>query len=309
MRRSPIIRKKKSAGKMAAAGVAPQGQNLDRFSMLREAMAAFDDEQLERYARHIVLREVGGAGQQKLLAARVLVVGAGGLGSPLILYLAAAGVGTIGIVDFDTVSLSNLQRQIAHRTADIGRPKVDSAVDSARAINPGIKLVPISERLTPDNALKIMENYDVVADGSDNFATRFLINDAAFFARKPLVSAAVTEFDGQLATYRAWQREETRRYPCYRCIFPEIPPREAAPNCSETGILGAVAGVLGTMQALEVMKEILGLGDSLAGRLLIYDALSAQFRNVKVHPDPACNLCGEAPKIRDLSGHARKIGA
>ena len=268
---------------------------------------ALSDDQLERYARHIVLREVGGVGQQKLLSARVLVVGAGGLGSPLILYLAAAGVGTIGIVDFDRVSLSNLQRQIAHRTADIGRPKVDSASEAARAINPGVKLISHSERLTADNALKIMANYDVVADGSDNFATRFLINDACFFARKTLVSAAVTEFDGQLATYRAWAREGTQRYPCYRCLFPEAPPPEAAPNCSETGILGAVAGVLGTLQALEVMKEIIGLGDSLAGRLVIYDALAAQFRNVRVHPDPACNLCGEAPKIRDLSVHAREI--
>ena len=272
-------------------------------------MAAFSDEQLDRYARHIVLREVGGAGQQKLLGAKVLVVGAGGLGSPVILYLAAAGVGTIGIADFDTVSLSNLQRQIAHRTADIGRLKVDSASETARAINPGVKYISHSERLTADNALNILSNYDVVADGSDNFATRFLLNDACFFARKTLVSAAVTEFDGQLATYAAWKREEAVRYPCYRCIFSEAPPPEAAPNCSETGILGAVAGVLGTLQALEVMKEILGLGDSLAGRLLIYDALSAQFRNVKVHPDPACNLCGAAPTIRDLSVHKREIGA
>ncbi len=270
-------------------------------------MAEFSDEQLERYARHIVLREVGGVGQQKLLAARVLVVGAGGLGSPLILYLAAAGVGTIGIVDFDTVSLSNLQRQIAHRTADIGRLKVESAADSAHAINPGVKIIPHSERLTADNALKILANYDVVADGSDNFATRFLINDACFFARKTLVSAAVTEFDGQIATYSAWKREENVKYPCYRCIFPEPPPPGTAPNCSETGILGAAAGVVGTLQSLEVMKEIVGLGDSLAGRLLIYDALSAQFRNVRVHPDPACNLCGATPRIRDLSIHIREM--
>jgi adenylyltransferase/sulfurtransferase len=266
---------------------------------------ALSDEQLERYARHIVLREVGGVGQQKLLAARVLVVGAGGLGSPVILYLAAAGVGTIGIADFDTVSLSNLQRQIAHHTADVGRLKVDSASDSARRINPGIKLVPHSERLTSDNILKILDNYDFVADGSDNFATRFLLNDACFFARKTLISAAVTEFDGQLATYRAGQDEKTRIYPCYRCIFPEAPPPGAAPNCSETGILGAAAGVMGTLQALEVMKEIMGLGDSLAGRLLIYDALAAQFRNVKVRRDPKCRLCGDVPVISDLSLHAR----
>ena len=261
------------------------------------------DEDLERYARHIVLREVGGVGQAKLLKSRVLVVGAGGLGSPLILYLAAAGVGTIGVIDFDRVSLSNLQRQIAHRTADIGRLKTESAADAARAINPGVDIIPHSERLSAANALSLIADYDLVADGSDNFATRFLINDACYFAGKTLVSAAVTEFDGQLATYKA-KAGEKQLYPCYRCIFPEPPPRDAAPNCSETGILGAVSGVMGTLQALEVMKEILGLGDSLAGRLLIYDALSAQFRTVKVPPDPACRLCGPAPVIRDLSLHA-----
>ncbi len=265
---------------------------------------ALSDEQLERYARHIVLREVGGAGQAKLLAARVLVVGAGGLGSPLILYLAAAGVGTIGIVDFDQVSLSNLQRQIAHRTADIGRPKVSSAADAAHAINPGVSIVPHNERLTAANVMALLADYDLVADGSDNFATRFLINDACYFAGKTLVSAAVTEFDGQLATFKAGVRGN-KLYPCYRCIFSEAPPPEAAPSCSETGILGAVSGVMGTLHALEVMKEILGIGDSLAGRLLIYDALAATFRTVKVPPDPACRLCGQNPTIRDLALHAR----
>jgi len=263
---------------------------------------ALEDEQLERYARHIVLREVGGAGQAKLLAARVLVVGAGGLGSPLILYLAAAGVGTIGVVDFDRVSLSNLQRQIAHRTADIGRLKTDSAADSAHAINPGITVRPHPERLTSDNVMSILSDYDIVADGSDNFPTRFLINDACYFAGKTLVSAAVTEFDGQLATFKAGLKGQDPS-PCYRCIFPAPPPPEAAPSCSETGILGAVSGVMGTLQALEVMKEILGLGESLAGRLLIYDALAAQFRTVKVPPDPGCQLCGLSPVIRDLSLH------
>ena len=263
---------------------------------------ALKDEQLERYARHIVLREVGGAGQAKLLAAKVLVIGAGGLGSPLILYLAAAGVGTIGIVDFDTVSLSNLQRQIAHRTQDVGRLKTQSAADSAHAINPDVRIVPHATRLTAENALALIGDYDVVADGSDNFATRFLINDACFFAKKTLVSAAVTEFDGQLATYRPW--DQSGAYPCYRCLFPEPPPAGAAPNCSETGVLGAVAGIMGTLQALETMKEILRVGQSLAGRLLVYDALASQFRNLKVPPDPACHLCGTAPTIRDLSSHA-----
>ena len=264
------------------------------------------DEQLERYARHIVLREVGGPGQAKLLAARVLVIGAGGLGSPLILYLAAAGIGTLGIVDFDRVSLSNLQRQIAHRTQDVGRFKTDSASDSARAINPDVKLVAHVERLTAANAAALIEPYDIVADGSDNFGTRFLVNDAAYFAHKTLVSAAVTEFDGQLSTYKAWDRN---RFPCYRCLFPEPPPREAAPNCSETGVLGAVAGIMGTLQALEVMKEILGIGETMAGRLLIYDGLGGRFRTIKVTPDVACRLCGSSPSIKDLSIHHAESGS
>ncbi len=260
---------------------------------------ALSDEELERYARHIVLREVGGPGQARLRAAKVLVIGAGGLGSPVLLYLAAAGVGTIGIVDFDTVSLSNLQRQIAHRTADVGRLKTESAGEAALAINPGIEIRSHAFRLTAENALGLIEQYDVIADGSDNFATRFLVNDACFFAKKTLVSAAVTEFDGQIATYKP----HAGGYPCYRCLFPEPPPPGTAPSCSETGILGAAAGVMGTLQALEVMKEIIGIGESLAGNLLIYDALSTRFRTVRVPPDPVCALCGERPSIRDLSLH------
>ena len=257
------------------------------------------DQELERYARHIVLREVGGPGQAKLCTAKVLVVGAGGLGSPVILYLAAAGVGTIGIVDFDTVSLSNLQRQVAHSTADLGRLKTESAEEAAQAINPGIRIEQHAVRLTSDNALSLVSQYDIIADGSDNFATRFLVNDACFFAKKTLVSAAVTEFDGQLATYKPHAGE----YPCYRCLFPEPPPPGTAPSCSETGILGAAAGVMGTLQALEVMKEILGIGESLAGQLVIYEALTTRFRNVRVPRDPACALCGEHRSISDLSTH------
>ena len=257
---------------------------------------ALSDEELERYARHIVLREVGGPGQARLRAAKVLVVGAGGLGSPVILYLAAAGVGTIGVVDFDTVSLSNLQRQIAHRTVDIGRAKTDSAADTARAINPGVEIVGHRTRLTPENAASLIGAYDIVADGSDNFDTRFLINDSCYFAKKTLVSAAVTEFDGQLATFKPHAGE----YPCYRCIFPEPPPPGTAPSCSETGVLGAAAGVMGTLQALEIIKEITGAGETLAGHLLIYEALSARFRKVRVRPDPACPLCGENPSIRHI---------
>jgi adenylyltransferase/sulfurtransferase len=264
---------------------------------------ALSDEELDRYARHIVLREVGGTGQARLKAARVLVVGAGGLGSPVILYLAAAGVGTIGVVDFDSVSLSNLQRQIAHRTEDVGSAKTQSAARAALAINPHIRIEPHFARIAPSNAVELISGYDIVADGSDNFPTRFLLNDASFFARKPLVSAAVTEFEGQLATYRAFDRSGS--YPCYRCIFPEPPPPGTVPSCSESGVLGAATGVMGSLQALEILKEILGLGERLAGRLLVYDALAARLRNIVVKPDPACALCGAHPSIRDLSGHCQ----
>ncbi len=259
------------------------------------------DDELERYARHIVLREVGGVGQARLKAARVLVIGAGGLGSPVILYLAAAGIGTVGIVDDDTVSLSNLQRQIAHRTADIGRWKTSSAHDAIHAINPEVGVETHPVRLDASNAQDIISRYDLVADGSDNFATRFLLNDACFFARKTLVSAAVTEFDGQLATFKAFDRSGD--YPCYRCIFPEPPPAGTVPSCSETGVLGAAAGVLGTLQALEVLKEITGIGESMAGHLVVYDALTTNFRRLRVKPDPVCALCGPSPAITDLSVH------
>jgi molybdopterin/thiamine biosynthesis adenylyltransferase len=261
---------------------------------------SLSDEEVERYARHIVLREVGGPGQARLRAARVLVVGAGGLGSPVLLYLAAAGVGTLGIVDFDTVSLSNLQRQIAHATASVGQLKTDSAAQMINALNPGVKVEPHAFRLAPDNAVDLIARYDVVADGSDNFPTRFLVNDACYFAKRTLVSAAVTEFDGQLATFKA--HDQTG--PCYRCLFPEAPPPGTARSCSETGVLGAAAGVMGTLQALEVIKEITGVGDSMSGRLLIYEALATRFRTVTFKRDPACALCGDAPTIRDLSGHA-----
>lgn len=262
---------------------------------------SLSDDELERYARHIVLREVGGVGQARLKAARVLVIGAGGLGSPVILYLAAAGVGTVGLVDDDTVSLSNLQRQIAHRTADIGKSKTASAGDTAHAINPGVTVEAHPIRLDATNAIDLISRYDIVADGSDNFATRFLINDACFFARKTLVSAAVTEFDGQLSNFKAFDRSGS--YPCYRCIFPEPPPRGTVPSCSESGVLGAAAGVMGTLQALEVLKEIVGIGESMAGRLLVYDALTTNFRRLGLQPDPACALCGPSPTITDLSAH------
>jgi len=252
---------------------------------------SFSETELERYARHIVLREVGGVGQARLRAARVLVVGAGGLGSPVILYLAAAGVGTIGIVDFDAVSLSNLQRQIAHATGDIGRLKTESAAASARAINPHVAIEPYTLRLDPGNALGLIRRFDLVADGSDNFATRFLVADCCHFAGKTLVSAAVSEFSGQLATFKP------RGRPCYRCFIPAPPPAGTTRPCTEAGVLGAAAGVMGTLQALEVVKEITGAGESMAGRLLIYEALETAFRVVKLPPDPDCPLCGERPTI------------
>ena len=250
------------------------------------------DPELDRYARHIVLREVGGVGQAKIRAARVLVVGAGGLGSPVALYLAAAGVGTLGLVDDDRVSLSNLQRQILYRTSDVGRPKVEAAAGALKALNDGIKIEIHPVRLGPENVTALISRYDIIADGSDNFATRFLLNDACYFAGKTLVSAAVTEFEGQLSTYKG--------APCYRCLFPAPPPDGTLPNCSETGVLGAAAGVMGSLQALEILKEITGAGTGLSGRLLIYDALSAAFRTVGLAPDPACPLCGKDPKIKHL---------
>lgn len=248
---------------------------------------AFTDEQLERYARHVVLREVGGPGQQALMRARVLVIGAGGLGSPVILYLAAAGVGTIGVVDDDAVSLSNLQRQVIHRTADIGRPKTESAKDAVAALNPDVAIVEHRLRVTADNAADLIAQYDIVADGCDNFTTRLIVNDACVRLRKPLVSAALSQFEGQLATFKPYAGADL---PCYRCFVPE-PPQGIA-NCAEAGILGAVAGVMGTWQAVEVMKEIIGLGDGLAGKLLLFDALSARTRLVRLRRDPDCPACG-----------------
>ena len=257
------------------------------------------DEELDRYARHLVLREVGGPGQAKIRAARVLVIGAGGLGSPVALYLAAAGIGRLGLVDDDTVSLSNLQRQILFRTADVGRPKVGAGKDALAALNPYVTVDAHAVRLTAANAMELIADYDIVADGSDNFATRFLVNDACFFAGKTLVSAAVTEFEGQLATYKGHLPD----CPCYRCLFPEPPPPNTVRSCSEAGVLGAAAGVMGALQALEVLKEAAGLGTGLAGRVLTYKALSAEFRTARLPKDPGCPLCGSAPTISGLSAH------
>lgn len=261
----------------------------------------FSDSQIERYARHILLNEVGGTGQAKLLDAKVLVIGAGGLGSPVSMYLAAAGVGTLGIIDDDVVDLSNLQRQILHDTASVDTPKVDSAKKSIARINPDVNVITHQERLTAQNALTLFTDYDIIADGSDNFPTRFLVNDASFFAKRTLVSAAILRFDGQVATFKAHQ---TGDHPCYRCLFREPPPPGLIPTCSEAGVLGALCGVMGSLQATEVLKEILGIGDSLSGFLLICEALGTTFRKIKLKRDPECPLCGESPSIKDLSGHA-----
>lgn len=264
----------------------------------------FSESQINRYARHILLPEVGGTGQDKLLNSRVLVIGAGGLGSPVLLYLAAAGVGTLGVVDDDVVDLSNLQRQIAHSTDAIGEPKVESAAKTIAAINPDVELIPHNLRIGPDNAMELISNYDLIADGSDNFATRFLVNDACYLAKKTLVSAAILRFDAQVYTFKAFETDKDGGHgPCYRCIFPSPPPEGQIPTCAEAGVLGAMCGMAGSLQATEVLKELLGIGESLSGFLLICDGLSATFRKIAVRPDPACPLCGESPSITDLETH------
>jgi molybdopterin-synthase adenylyltransferase len=265
---------------------------------------SFTPAEIERYKRHLVLREVGGAGQQRLKAARVLIIGAGGLGAPLLMYLAAAGVGTIGVVDDDVVSLSNLQRQIVHDTASIGVPKVASAASTLSRINPHVSIETHPVRLTAANALDLINRYDIVADGSDNFATRYLVSDACYLAKKTLVYAAVGPFDGYVSTFKPHLAQpDGTPHPTYRCLFPEAPPAGLIANCSEVGVLGAIVGVVGTLQATEVLKEILEIGDGLAGRLLMYDGLAARFDTIKYTWNAANPLSGTAPTIRDLSGH------
>jgi molybdopterin/thiamine biosynthesis adenylyltransferase len=262
-------------------------------------------QELERYARHIVLREVGGPGQAALKRARVLVVGAGGLGAPVLLYLAAAGVGAIGVIDDDKVALSNLQRQVIFATSDIGGLKVESAASAIRRLNPHVAVEPHAVRMGAANALDLIGGYDIVVDGSDNFATRYLVSDACFFAKKPLITAAVGIFDGTLTTLRAHERTgDGRPNPTYRCLFPEPPPPGTVPVCAEAGILGALTGVLGSMMALEVIREIVGFGEGLVGRLVILDARSMRFETLAYAWDPANPLSGEHPTIRDLSVHA-----
>lgn len=261
----------------------------------------FSDEQLQRYARHIVLPEVGGVGQEKLLSGKVLIIGAGGLGAPLLLYLAAAGIGTLGVVDDDVVDLSNLQRQVIHATTNIGVPKVESAATTIAAVNPEVKFQPHHVRLTSENVFDLIEGYDIIADGSDNFETRFLVNDACHLGGKTLVSGAILRFEGQIATFKSHMGED---YPCYRCLYREPPPAGMVPSCSEGGVLGALAGTVGSMQATEVLKEVMGIGTSLSGSLMLYDALETEFRKISLKRDSDCPLCGDNPTISDLSSHA-----
>ncbi len=253
-----------------------------------------NEEQRERYARHILLREVGGQGQQKLIAARVLVVGAGGLGAPIIQYLAAAGVGTIGICDDDAVSLSNLQRQVIFKTADVGRHKTTAAMEFVKTLNPSINMTLIPFRVDETNANSLITDFDLVVEGVDNFKTRYALNAACIGARKTLISAAVGRFEGQLTTYKPFTAPG--ELPCYRCFVPEEPPQDAQVNCAEEGVMGAVTGVVGTLAAMEALKEILGIGDGLAGRMLLYEGLSGIFRTVVLRADPACPDCGTLAK-------------
>ncbi|HTJ90009.1 MAG TPA: molybdopterin-synthase adenylyltransferase MoeB [Acidocella sp.] len=251
----------------------------------------FSEEEIRRYSRHILLAEVGGTGQAKLRAAKVLIIGAGGLGSPLGLYLAAAGIGTIGLIDHDTLELSNLQRQIAHSTDRVGHPKVASMAETLARINPLVRVETHNQRLDADNVAALVADYDIICDGTDNFTTRFLVADACVAARRTLVSAAALRFEGQLSTFKPHADAEG---PCYRCLYPEPPPEGLVPSCSEAGVFGSVTGVLGTLQATEVLKEICGIGQSMSGWLLVWDALRMEFRKIRLRKDPSCSVCGHS---------------
>ena len=255
------------------------------------------DHQIQRYSRHIILNEVGGKGQKKLSRAKVLIIGAGGLGSPAGLYLAAAGIGTIGLVDGDVVDLSNLQRQILHTTATVGRLKVESGQQTLSALNPDCTIKTYQYHVDAANILGLIQDYDIVLDGSDNFTTRFLVNDACFFGKKTLISGSIFRFEGQLTTIKPHEG-----YPCYRCLYPEPPPAGLVPSCQEAGVLGVLAGTIGVLQASEAIKEILNIGETLADKLLLYDALDMTFRKVSRPKDPDCPLCGNHPSIMDLGG-------
>lgn len=266
------------------------------------AGAALSPQQVMRYSRHIIMPQVGPVGQRKLMQARVLIVGAGGLGSPIAVYLALAGVGTVGLVDFDVVDLSNLQRQVLHQTDDVGKPKVISARETLNAYNPEVNVVTHEVPLTSENALEIIPQYDIIVNGADNFATRYLVNDASYLAGKPLVDGSILLFDGQATTFMPGQG-------CYRCLFPEPPPPGLVPSCAEAGVLGALCGTIGTIQATEVLKLILGIGEPLIGRLLLYDALAMEVRQVKIRRNPNCPLCGDTPTVTELIDYEEFCGS
>jgi molybdopterin/thiamine biosynthesis adenylyltransferase len=259
------------------------------------ASTGFTPEQVQRYARHLILPEVGGAGQRKLLNTSVLLLGAGGLGSPAAMYLAAAGIGRIGIVDFDDVDASNLQRQILHGTKDVGRPKAESAAETLRALNPDVEVVEHRIHVNSENALDVFRPYDVIVDGTDNFPTRYLANDASYFLAKPLVHGAIYRFEGQLAMFDA-----ARGTGCYRCLFPTPPPPGAVPSCAEAGVFGVLPGIVGSMMAFETIKHVLGIGKGLIGKLLIFEGIDMEFRKVNLRRNPACPLCGDNPTVTGL---------
>ena len=264
-------------------------------------MFDFSNEQIERYSRHIILKEVGGTGQTKLLEAKVLLIGAGGLGSPAALYLAAAGVGTLGIIDMDVVDLSNLQRQVLHGTNDIGRLKTESAMETIANINPDVEVIPYTDRISSENALELIEKYDLVLDGCDNFPTRYLINDVCVMLGKPCVHGSIFLFEGQASTFIAGRG-------CYRCLFPSPPPPGMVPSCAEAGVLGVLPGIVGSIQAVEAIKLILGLGDTLTGRLLRFDALDMDFRQFKTRRNVDCPVCGDKPTITELIDYEEFCG-
>ena len=260
----------------------------------------FNDTQIQRYSRHMLLPEIGGKGQKRICESKVLVIGAGGLGSPAALYLAAAGVGTIGIIDGDLVDLTNLHRQVIHTTPDIDTPKVLSAKQKMEAINPDVRVVPYTERLVAKNGLEILRAYDVVIDGTDNFPAKFLVNDAAVLSKKPLIHGGILRFDGQVMTIRPGESA------CYRCLFKQPPPAGVVPSCQEAGVLGVLAGVIGTIQATEALKLILGVGRPLTNRLLTYDARTTGFREIRVRPNPDCPVCGPRPSITELVDYVQE---
>ena len=269
----------------ALAGGAPDAEDPSRY--------ALTPERVTRYSRHIIMPQVGSVGQRKIFESKVLIVGAGGLGSPVALYLALAGVGTIGIVDFDIVDLSNLQRQILHQNDDVGKPKVVSARETLNAYNPDVRVVTHEEPLHSENAMQIIEQYDIVVNGADNFAVRYLVNDACVFLKKPLVDGSILMFDGQATVYLPGKG-------CYRCLYPEPPPPGMVPSCAEAGVLGAMCATIGSIQATEVLKLVLGVGESLNGRLLLYDALSMEMRQLRIRRRPDCVVCGDNPTITEL---------